>query len=106
MMESILKEACDAHGLRAIGVNMFDAKTGHITVYIHSGESECYSGTGKNFDEALSCAVAEMKEQHDNAAEAAWIAQQETLMESGGPDDSTYRRDMINAGRGHLLGGA
>jgi hypothetical protein len=24
-------------------------------------------------------------------------------MESGGPDDSAYRRDMINAGRGHLL---
>lgn len=42
---------------------------------------------------------------HDNRAEAAWVARQESLMESGGPDDSTYRRDMINAGRGHLLGG-
>jgi hypothetical protein len=35
--------------------------------------------------------------------EAAWERQQESLMESGGPDDSTYRRDMVNAGRGHLL---
>lgn len=42
----------------------------------------------------------------DNAAEAAWMEQQERLMESGGPDDSAYRRDMIAAGRGHLLGDA
>ncbi len=41
---------------------------------------------------------------HDGLAEAAWLAQQERLMESGSPDDSAYRRDMINAGRGHLLG--
>ncbi|MDF1599681.1 hypothetical protein PZ895_07815 [Mesorhizobium sp. YIM 152430] len=42
----------------------------------------------------------------DNRAEAAWQDRQERLMESGGPDDSAYRRDMIAAGRGHLLGGA
>ena len=42
----------------------------------------------------------------DNAAEAAWCAQQELLMESGGPDNSTYRRQLIEAGRGHLLGDA
>lgn len=42
---------------------------------------------------------------HDNAAEAAWCDQQERLMESGGSDNSAYRRDMISAGRGHLLGG-
>jgi len=35
--------------------------------------------------------------------EAAWDRQQQSLMESGGPDDSAYRRDIINAGRGHLL---
>lgn len=35
--------------------------------------------------------------------EAAWERQQQSLMESGGPDDSSYRRDMIDAGRGHLL---
>lgn len=39
----------------------------------------------------------------ERASEAAWEAQQQSLMESGGPDDSAYRRDMINAGRGHLL---
>lgn len=38
-----------------------------------------------------------------NDAEAAHERQQQSLMESGGPDDSSYRRDMINAGRGHLL---
>jgi hypothetical protein len=40
----------------------------------------------------------------DNRNEVAWMNQQESLMESGGPDDSQFRRDMINAGRGHLLG--
>lgn len=39
----------------------------------------------------------------ENRTEAAWERQQESLMESGSPDDSSYRRDMINAGRGHLL---
>lgn len=39
-----------------------------------------------------------------NRAEAAWMDRQQSLMESGGPDDSAYRRDMINAGRGHLVG--
>lgn len=43
---------------------------------------------------------------HDNRAEAAYQERQERLMESGGPDDSAYRRDMINAGRGHLIRGA
>lgn len=46
-------------------------------------------------DECESC--------RDNAAEAAWLAQQERLAETGGSDDSAYRRDMIAAGRGHLL---
>jgi len=38
-----------------------------------------------------------------NRNEAAYERHQESLMESGGPDDSTYRRDMKAAGRGHLL---
>jgi hypothetical protein len=42
----------------------------------------------------------------DNRAEAAWLDRQQSLMESGGVDDSAYRRDVIAAGRGHLLGGA
>jgi hypothetical protein len=39
----------------------------------------------------------------DNENETAWLSQQEALMESGGPDDSSYRRSMKDAGRGHLL---
>ncbi|GGA64612.1 hypothetical protein [Pelagibacterium lentulum] len=39
----------------------------------------------------------------DNENEAAYERQQASLMESGGPDDSAYRRDMIAAGRGHLI---
>ena len=39
----------------------------------------------------------------DDENEAAWMEMQERLMESGGPEDSTYRKQMIGAGRGHLL---
>lgn len=35
--------------------------------------------------------------------EAAYERHQEKLMEDGGLDDSAYRRDLIQAGRGHLL---
>lgn len=41
----------------------------------------------------------------DQRNEAAYERQQAALMESGGPDDSAYRRQMIDAGRGHLLKG-
>lgn len=45
----------------------------------------------------------EQRRIRENRAEAAWTARDESLTESGGPDDSSYRRDMIAAGRGHLL---
>lgn len=44
-----------------------------------------------------------MEEARERAAEAYWERQQQSLMESGGPDDSKYRQDMKDAGRGHLL---
>ena len=37
--------------------------------------------------------------------EDAYDRAQERLMETGGPDDSSYRKQMIDAGRGHLLKG-
>lgn len=46
------------------------------------------------------------KNARDNRAEAAYLDHQQSLMESGGADTSAYRRDMISAGRSHLLGGA
>lgn len=48
----------------------------------------------------------EFRAMADNRAEAAWMEHQQSLMETGGTDNSAYRRDMIAAGRGHLLGGA
>ena len=45
----------------------------------------------------------ECEAMRDNAAEAAWCEQQERLMESGGPDNSAYRKAMTEAGRFHLL---
>lgn len=41
----------------------------------------------------------------DNRAEAEYLDHQQSLMESGGADTSAYRRGVIAAGRGHLLGG-
>lgn len=41
----------------------------------------------------------------DNRAEAAWLDHQQALMETGGTDNSTYRKAVTDAGRGHLLGG-
>lgn len=41
--------------------------------------------------------------QYENRLEGAYQRQQERLMEDGGPDDSTYRRNLVEAGRGHLL---
>ena len=53
--------------------------------------------------ESLRTVYALVSEAIHNMDEDAWVRDQERLMESGGPDDSAYRRDMINAGRGHLL---
>jgi hypothetical protein len=39
----------------------------------------------------------------DARNEAAWERQQQSLMESGGTDDSHYRQSLKDAGRGHLL---
>lgn len=38
-----------------------------------------------------------------NRAEEAYERHLESLRDSGGPDDSAYRREMQEAGRGHLL---
>lgn len=59
---------------------------------------------GREFDKAMVRVVRdEQRRIRENRAEAAWTAREESLMASGGPDDSSYRRDMIAAGRGHLL---
>jgi hypothetical protein len=48
--------------------------------------------------------VAEqIREAIQNADHAAYERHQEELLESGGVDDSKYRADMRDAGRGHLL---
>lgn len=39
----------------------------------------------------------------ESCAERAYDRQQERLMEDGGVDDSAYRRDMRESGRGHLV---
>ena len=60
----------------------------------------------KDFDCSLTEAknlLADAYTDYDAQMEDAYQRQQDSLTESGGPDDSSYRRDMVNAGRGHLL---
>jgi len=49
--------------------------------------------------------LREAAEREEQENEDAYDRAQERLMETGGPDDSSYRRQMIDAGRGHLLKG-
>jgi hypothetical protein len=108
-MEEMLRSLCEAHDLTTISV-MFQSRHNNFTVYPHwefEGEDHCASGSHNTLDGAFAAAIQDAKRERENqasnAAEAAWERQQQSLMESGGPDDSAYRRDMINAGRGHLL---
>ena len=52
---------CKEHSLSGIGVNLFSHDHSVITVYLHS-PGECTSGTGADFDEAFSLALAEINE--------------------------------------------
>lgn len=47
--------------------------------------------------------LSDFKVDCEDRAEAAWEDHQQSLMESGGPDDSHYRQSMKDAGRGHLI---
>lgn len=104
-METTLRRLCEVHDLNTISV-MYQVKWKHISVYPHfelDGEDTCASGTGETFGEAFEAAMREVRERREAEAEAAWDRQQSDLMESGGPDNTAYRRDMVAAGRGHLL---
>lgn len=54
------------------------------------------------YDEAQEIA-AQIGNELQNEDERRHESMQKRLMESGGSDDSAYRRDMKDAGRGHLL---
>lgn len=43
------------------------------------------------------------RDQYDNTCESDGVRAFEQAMQDGGADDSRYRRDMTDAGRGHLL---
>lgn len=65
-----------------------------------------YGLTLEQIDNLAANIPGECKAMSDNRAEAAWLDRQQALMETGGPDTSTYRKAMTDAGRGHLLGDA
>lgn len=62
-----------------------------------------FEQTPEQIADLVKCIVDECQAMTENRAEEAWQRQQEDLMESGRPDDSAYRRQMHEAGRGHLL---
>jgi hypothetical protein len=72
--------------------------------YENEAERRVKMLAAREFCEGWFQAVNHLRDAADNAAEAAYLDRQQSLMESGGPDDSAYRRDMIQAGRGHLVG--
>lgn len=56
--------------------------------------------------DAFACDLVQEYRGHVAACEEAEAERQaELAAEYGAPDDSAYRRDMIAAGRGELLGG-
>lgn len=59
MIEDILKAACKAHGLTAIGANLFSPDRGNITVYVHFGDGYCEGATSTSFEGALKAALDE-----------------------------------------------
>ena len=61
---------------------------------------DCSLDEAKNL---LQDAAGDYEAELENCNEDAWERQQQSLMESGGPDDSHYRKSMADAGRGHLL---
>lgn len=63
-------------------------------------EWEATDEEAKNLGEQL---LSEFQARAENRAEAAYEAHQERLRETGGPDDSHYRQQMRDAGRGHQV---
>jgi len=60
----------------------------------------------KDFDCSLEEAKGLLQDtvgEFENYLEEAYQRQQDELTESGGSDDSSYRRSLIDAGRGHLV---
>jgi hypothetical protein len=55
-----------------------------------------------SLDEAKTLLRAALGE-YENRLEDAYQRQQDSLTESGGPDDSAHRKQIVDAGRGHLL---
>jgi hypothetical protein len=57
---------------------------------------------GCDLDEAKTLLRAALGE-YENRLEDAYQRSQDSLTESGGPDDSAHRKQLVGAGRGHLL---
>lgn len=88
----------------------YDTSTGK-DVWEWTHEDFCHEATPQYLQATGTCqtvfeCIDAVDNWHDNQNEAAYERQQQALLETGGPDDSAYRRDMIAAGRGHLIGGA
>lgn len=77
-----------------------------ITLHVTTDDAEQLrddlKANASMYDDAAGIA-AQIGNELQNEAEQRYDSNQEMLMESGGVEDSAYRRDMKDAGRGHLL---
>lgn len=109
-METFLRSLRVQHDIKSVSISLMTRPDGRdlFVVYLHPTTDTCTQGLGDTMAEAIAEARDELSERRaaaDNAAEAAYLDRQQSLMESGCHDDSAYRRDIIQAGRGHLVGG-
>lgn len=108
-METFLRSLRVQHDIKSVSISLMTLSDGRdlFAVYLHPTTETCTQGCGETMAEAIAKARDELSKRRDaeaNAAETAFLERQQSLMASGGPDDSAYHRDMIEAGRGHLIG--
>ncbi|RWO34772.1 MAG: hypothetical protein EOS10_00265 [Mesorhizobium sp.] len=81
----------------------FDSKCLDLAAGFLSDHADRTDDEHDELAQVIQDAIEDWFSDRENRAEAAYERQQQSLMESGGTDDSSYRRDLTNAGRGHLL---
>jgi hypothetical protein len=75
----------------------------YLAQYFLAGKKTHDTDSETDLADTIQGAIERWFSEQDNAAEASWVERQEALVASGGPDDSISRRDMVAAGRGHLI---
>lgn len=108
-METFLRSLLVQHDIKSVSISLMTTRDGRdlFAVYLHPNIDTCTQGLGETMADAIAKArdeLARRRDAEENAAEAAYLDRQQSLMETGGVDTS-HRRMMKEAGRGELLAG-